>query len=147
MQTSGHTPQWQGPIVERVLSNGKRFYFTDFKAWLVEQARRPGASVSGLATRHGVNTNLLRHWMQLPHWTQAPSDPASPRLLPVEMALAPMACAAPPPAVVVGTAPAQSASIELQIGDAVLRLRAPIDIQALRQVLQCLRDVQACTAS
>jgi transposase len=124
-------------MVERVLSNGKRFYFSDFKAWLVEQARQPGASVSGLATRHGVNTNLLRHWMQLPHWSQMPAAPASPRLLPVEIAPTPMTCEAPAPA----------PPIELQIGDAVLRLRAPIDTQALRQVLQCLRDVQAETAS
>ena len=137
MQTSGHTPQWQGPMVERVLSNGKRFYFSDFKAWLVEQARQPGASVSGLATRHGVNTNLLRHWMQLPHWTGPAQAPATPCLLPVEISPMPLTCA---PC-------AQAAPIELQFGDAVLRLRAPIDAQALRQVLQCLRDVQACTAS
>lgn len=128
-------------MVERVLSNGKRFYFFDFKAWLVEQARQPGASVSGLATRHGVNTNLLRHWMQLPHWSQTPAAPASPRLLPVE--IAPASMAETTPAGAVDAASAQVALIEVQVGDAVLRLRAPIDTQALRQVLQCLRDVQA----
>ena len=47
------------------MRNGKRIYASAFKAWLVEQACMPGASVSGLATRHGVNANLLRHWMRL----------------------------------------------------------------------------------
>ena len=55
MQDSGHTPEWSGPKVERTLRNGKQIYFSAFKAWLVEQAGRPGASVSGLALRNGVN--------------------------------------------------------------------------------------------
>ena len=42
---------------------------------------------------------------------------------------------------------AQAAPIELQIGDAVLHLRVPIELLALRQVLQCLRDVQAGSSS
>ena len=68
MQDSGHTPEWSGPKVERTLRNGKHIYFSTFKAWLVEQASRPGASVAGLALRNGVNANLLRHWMKLGHW-------------------------------------------------------------------------------
>lgn len=68
MQDSGHTPEWAGPMVERTMRNGKRIYTSAFKAWLVEQSRVPGVSVSGLAVRHGVNANLLRHWMRLEHW-------------------------------------------------------------------------------
>jgi transposase len=138
MQTCGHTPKWRGPTVERVLSNGKRFYFTAFKTWLVEQARQPGASVSGLATRHGINTNLLRHWMQLQHWQAAPTTAVSPCLLPIEVSLP-----APPARSAADALPHDTVPIELQIGDAVLRLRAPIDAQALRQVLQCLRGTPA----
>lgn len=63
MQDSGHTPEWNGPKVERPLRNGKHIYLSAFKAWLVEQASRLGAS--GLALRNGVNANLLRHWMRL----------------------------------------------------------------------------------
>jgi hypothetical protein len=66
-------------------------------------------------------------------------------LLPVE--IAPALMAETTPAGAVDAASAQLALIEVQVGDAVLRLRAPIDTQALRQVLQCLRDVQAETAS
>lgn len=50
------------------MCNGKRIYTSAFKAWLVEHARVPGVSVSGLAVRHGVNANLLRHWMRLECW-------------------------------------------------------------------------------
>ena len=41
MQDSGHTPEWNGPTVERVMRNGKRIYVSAFKAWLVEQALKP----------------------------------------------------------------------------------------------------------
>ncbi len=50
------------------MRNGKRIYTSAFKAWMVEHAQVPGVSVSGLAVRHGVNANLLRHWMRLEHW-------------------------------------------------------------------------------
>ena len=53
MQDSGHTPEWNGPTVERVMRNGKRIYVSAFKAWLVEQALKPEVSVAGLALRHG----------------------------------------------------------------------------------------------
>ena len=73
MQDSGHTPEWNGPTVERVMRNGKRIYVSAFKAWLVEQALRPEVSVAGLALRHGVNANQLRSWMKLEHWQAAPA--------------------------------------------------------------------------
>jgi len=46
MQDSGHTPEWSGPAVERVMSNGKRVFALAFRRWLVEQASQPGASVA-----------------------------------------------------------------------------------------------------
>jgi transposase-like protein len=66
-------------MVERTMRNGKRIYTSAFKAWMVEHARVPGVSVSGLAVRHGVNANLLRHWMRLEHWggAWARSDPVA----------------------------------------------------------------------
>jgi len=84
MEDSGHTPEWTGPKVERTLRNGKHLYVSAFKAWLVEQARRPDVSVAGLALRHGVNANLLRHWMKLEHWPDQ-----VPALLPVRIAASP----------------------------------------------------------
>lgn len=129
MQDSGHTPDWAGPMVERTMRNGKRIYTSAFKAWLVEHARVPGVSVSGLAVRHGVNANLLRHWMRLEHWG---SPTAAPVLLPVtvthpEPSAAPLATSE-------GSAP-----IEIALGEATVRVPVGADLQHLRLVLQALR--------
>ncbi len=130
MQDSGHTPEWNGPKVERTLRNGKHIYFSAFKAWLVEQACRPGASVAGLALHNGVNANLLRHWIKLGHWqsgTQA--------LLPVTVMVE------PPCADVVATTVAQpsSGTVEIELCGAVIRLSGQVDAAQLRTVLTALR--------
>ncbi len=49
--------------VVRVLRNGRRRYDPVSKQRLVEACRQPGASLAGLALRHGVNANLLRKWV------------------------------------------------------------------------------------
>jgi transposase len=36
MQDCGHTPEWTGPVVERVMRNGKRIYDSGFKFWVSE---------------------------------------------------------------------------------------------------------------
>ena len=126
MQDSGHTPEWNGSKVERTHRNGKHIYFSTFKAWLVEQASRPGASAAGLALRNGVNANLLRHWMKLGHWqsgTQA--------LLPVTL------LAQQPRADVVASTVAQPSEIE--VCGAVIRLSGQVDAAQLRTVVTTLR--------
>ena len=50
--------------VVSVLRNGRRRYDPVSKQRLVEACRQPGASLAGLALRHGVNANLLRKWVQ-----------------------------------------------------------------------------------
>ena len=63
MVDCGDTPEWTGPTVERVMSNDKRIFALAFRRWLVEQARKPRASVAGLALHHGINANQLRRRM------------------------------------------------------------------------------------
>jgi transposase len=127
MQDSGHTPDWSGSSVERVMRNGKRIYRTAFKTWLVEQAGRPGVSVAGLAMKHGVNANQLRRWMRLQHLHGASALPA---LLPVSVTqLSADAAAMPAPASI----------IEIELGGAVVRVAAAVDEQQLRTVLRALR--------
>ena len=46
-----------------VLRNGRRRYDPISKRRLVEACLQPGASLAGLALRHGVNANLLRKWV------------------------------------------------------------------------------------
>jgi transposase len=79
MQDSGRRSEWMGQTVERVLSNGKRVFSAPFKAWLVDEAIKPGTSVAGLALRHGINANLLRRWMLLAR--DQGSAPEPPRIL------------------------------------------------------------------
>ena len=67
MQDSGHTPEWNGPTVERVMRNGKRIYVSAFKAWLVEQALRPMAAArarAGTADERRIDMGrlLLAGW-------------------------------------------------------------------------------------
>ena len=111
------------------MRNGKRIYTSAFKAWMVEQSRVPGASVSGLAVRHGVNANLLRHWMRLEHWG---CSAVAPVLLPVTVTQ-PEPCAAP-----VATREG-SGPIEIVLGETTVRVPVGADLQHLRLVLQALR--------
>ena len=133
MLDCGHTPEWTGPTVERVLSNGKRIFAFAFRRWLVEQARQPGASVAALALRHGINANQLRRWMTVEH---KPTGGEGVALLPVTIEAAPLL----PAASSVTAAPAAPASgpIEIEVFGARLRLHGEVDAQRLRVVLDAL---------
>src|SRR3954463_15805861 len=115
MQDSGHTPDWPGPSVERVRLNGKRIFTTAFKNWLVEQAGRRGASVAGLAMKHGVNANQLRRWMRLQDLRSAPPLPALLQVAVSELPPTGVAMPAPPPI------------IEIEVAGAVVRVPAAFD--------------------
>ncbi|NUZ09130.1 IS66-like element accessory protein TnpA [Piscinibacter koreensis] len=133
MQDSGHTSAWTGQAVERTKSNGKRVFATAFKRWIVEEARRPGASVAGLAMQHGVNANQLHRWMRLPQWrSEAPVSPALPVLLPVEIQAEPAHVTAAP-------ITARRVPIEVELGGAVVRVMPGVDGATLRMVLAALR--------
>jgi transposase-like protein len=112
------------------MSNGKRIFTTAFKAWLVDQARRPGASVAGLGMRFRVNPNQLQRWMRLEHLRAQGSEKAA--ILPVVLTEAPQRPDVP---AVVPRAP-----IEIEIAGAVVRVPDGTDAQQLRMVLQALRE-------
>jgi transposase len=40
----------------------RRSYAKSFKAQVVEECAQPGASVAGVALRHGLNANLVHKW-------------------------------------------------------------------------------------
>ena len=42
----------------------RRVHEAEFKARVLAECRRPGASVAGVALAHGLNANLLRKWLQ-----------------------------------------------------------------------------------
>lgn len=111
------------------MSNGKRIFTTAFKVWLVEQARKPGASVAGLGLRFGVNPNQLQRWIRLEHLRDQGSEKAA--ILPVVLAPAAHPSEVPSAAV--------SAAIEIEIAGALVRVPHGADAKQLRMVLQALR--------
>lgn len=130
MQDSGHTLDWPGQTVEGIRSNGKKIYAKAFKAWLVDQATKPGVSVAGLALRAGINANQLRRWMLL---TERRRTTLAPKVLPVVVSEVSVAKAMAAPM-------ARAARvIEVEIGGAVVRVGDDIDEQHLRTVLRALR--------
>jgi len=135
MQHCGHTPEWTGAIAERAMRNGKKLYSSAFKTWIVEQALRPGVSVSNLAMRHGINANQLRRWMRLQHWREASSvaSTVAPVMLPVTIAEP-----TPEPSQTTPTGPAEP-TIEIELAGAIVRVSAGVDDRQLRAVLQALR--------
>lgn len=130
MEACGHTPIWNGQRVERTNARGRHTYVPAFKRWIVEQAKLPGMSVSGLAMSNQVNANQLRRWVQLfdKHGT-VPSATAT--LLPVTIA----APEAPAPAMLGLT----SAVVEIELAGLVVRVREGVSPATLRMVLSCLR--------
>jgi transposase len=40
----------------------RRSYAKSFKAQVVEECAEPGASIAGVALRHGLNANLVHKW-------------------------------------------------------------------------------------
>lgn len=133
MEDSGHIPVWGGQRVERTNVRGRHSYCAAFKAWLIEQAMRPGMSMAGLAMRNQVNANQLRRWVKLHAQREGSAATPTARLLPVTIA-------APVPAVPVTACPDRSVpTIEIELAGAVVRVRAGVDAQQLRIVVQALR--------
>ena len=134
MLDCGPTPEWTGPTVERVLSNGKRIFAFAFRRWLVGQARQPGASVAGLALRHGINANQLRRWIAVEQKLARGEGVA---LLPVTIEATPaLPAVASPSAAAPSLAP--SGPIEIEVFGARLKLHGEVDAQRLRVVLDAL---------
>ena len=128
MQACGHTPVWEGQRIERTNARGRHTYVPAFKRWIVEQARRPGMSVAGLALSNQVNANQLRRWVQL-HGKRGEVPCAVASLLPVTIA------AAQPTAV---AAPSAGVAVEIEVAGAVIRVRDGVGASTLRMVLSCL---------
>jgi transposase len=113
-----------------------------FKDELIAQSLVPGASVSAIAMKGGVNANLLFKWRR--EHLRAASTPSAATLLPVCMiAETTTASLAPPvPEAPAATRSARSGVIEIELAGAQLRLRGTIDETQLGTVLRALRHSQ-----
>jgi transposase-like protein len=128
MEDCGHIPVWAGERVERTNARGRHSYCPPFKAWMVEQALKPGMSTAGLAMRNQVNANQLRRWVQL--YRASAATVLMPRLLPVMVAPEQGSVAARTP----------THGIEIEVAGTVVRVREGVDSRTLRVVLDALRE-------
>lgn len=120
----------------------RRRHAQAFRRELVERSLQPGASVSGIALENGVNTNMLFRWRR-EHLRAAKGGrdhgAAQAVLLPVKLAAA--VAVATDRATMPVKALAPAGLIEIDIGDAHVRLRGAVDESNVRCVLNALRSI------
>lgn len=124
-------------------TRGRRNHEQGFKDELIAQSLVPGASVSAIAMKGGINTNLLFKWRREHLRAMAEAAPAAATLLPV--CVIPDVDTMPPsqPNAPVGPAVnrgGRSGVIEVEIAGALLRLRGAVDETMLGSVLRALRQ-------
>jgi len=114
----------------------RKVYSEAYKQRVVALTFEPGVSVSQVAQRHGLNTNLLFTWRRQPgnmvRAVQAPSKTV-PALLSVTVA---DPQSAPEPS----QAHAKPAYIEIEIGSARMRLHGSVDLQTVAAVVRMLEQ-------
>jgi transposase len=106
---------------------GRRTWSPEEKARILAAAAAPGAVVSEVARRHGLRPQQVFGWRREARATSHSQAEG--------MAFAPVVLdAAPPPA-----APKEPPAIEVQIGDAVVRVPAGMDGATVKAVLRAVR--------
>jgi transposase len=114
-----------------------------FKDDLIAQSLVPGASVSAIAMKGGINANLLFKWRREHVMGLTEAAPAGATLLPVCVIADADPAQAVQPSAPVGPAAnrgVRSGVIEVEIAGAVLRIRGAVDEALLGGVLRALRQ-------
>jgi transposase len=116
----------------------RRRFSEEAKRRIVEEASRPGASVTSVAKRYKITTSLLFRWRQ----ALGPEPVATTTFLPVriadvdEPAAAPGVADRPPARIIVERA---SAGIEIElIGGRRVRFERDVDAETMRRVVTAL---------
>lgn len=128
----------------------RRRWTLEEKAAILAESCQPGASVSEVARRHGLNRNLLGTWRRQ---VQDRLGGGPPAFVPIRIMEEPAALAKRAPveqhqgvapgvaerAGEIAAAPV-AGSMEIEIGGARIRISGAVDAAALRQVLAQLRQ-------
>ena len=69
-------------LIARIYMRQRSSYPKPFKAQVVQECLQPGATVSSVAIRHGINANVIRKWLPL-YRDQLPA--ALPAFVPVRV--------------------------------------------------------------
>lgn len=115
----------------------RREYSDGFKRRVVALSLEPGASVSQVAQRHGINTNLLFTWRRDPALASKPELPtvSTPKLLAVRVAAASDDAKQEPESKQMDTS---ATFIEIEVGASRVRLHGGVDMQTVAGVLRLL---------
>jgi transposase len=122
----------------------RRHHDRTFKEELVRQSLEPGASVSAISLRNGINANMLFKWRR-EHLRAAGRRASATVLLPVEIAPQPDVVTMPVPTVPASPAPKpapRNGVIELELAGVQLRVRGQVDESSLCSVLRALRQTR-----
>lgn len=122
--------------VVRVDARGRRRYREPFKQELIRRCLEPDASVSRLSIEAGVNTNLLRRWVQLAQRAAAARSPDS--FLPVVVGDSATATPAPALQQPASVAPGGGIEIELASG-ARVRIGGAVSTEQVSAVIAALK--------
>lgn len=110
----------------------RREYSEAFKRRIVAATFEAGASVSRIAQRHGINTNLVFTWRRQRRYRLA-SEATTAALVPVTIAEQPRQVAMSTPTQV--QMDTRQAYIEVEVGATRLRLHGAVDLGVLAGVL------------
>ena len=139
--------------LELITGTGRRRrWSTDEKARILVESLRPGANISEVARRNGLSPQQLFGWRREVREPEPAPSPVRKRGRPKKVRGAPADTATPHFAPIVIAAPAASppsggsppdrsppCTIEITIGDAVVRVRGQVDIALLAAVLRAVR--------
>lgn len=124
--------------VVRVDARGRRRYREPFKQELIRRCLEPDASVSRLSIEAGVNTNLLRRWVQLAQRAAAARSPDS--FLPVVVGDSATAAPAPAPALQQPASVAPGGGIEIELASgARVRIGGAVSTEQVSAVIAALK--------
>jgi transposase len=115
----------------------RREYSDGFKRRVVALSLEPGASVSQVAQRHRINTNLLFTWRRDPALVSKPQFPtvSTPKLLSVSVAAI---AGDSRQEAKLGQADTSAAFIEIEVGVSRVRLHGGVDLHTVAGVLRLL---------
>jgi transposase len=112
----------------------RRSFRREYKRQVVEETLAPGASVSGVALRHGLNNNMVFKWRRRYLHELAPARSKPVKLLPVSVV------EHNGPATPVSASRQSLSSIELDCAGVRIHLHGRVDAEALRTVLAVVRN-------
>lgn len=137
-------------VRNKVITGGgqRRRWSSDDKARIVRESLKPGAVVSEVAQRYGLNRSQLYEWRRkaraAPGSTAGPGDQAKParskrngsmsKAVEVLPAFAPVVMATP----AIPTA-SEATAVEIAIGGVIVRVRGVVEVEGLVAVLNAVR--------